>query len=752
MPSPTETRTATKSASNQSWALSDASPVAQLSVDRNGAVRGVNAAAIELLATISDYLPGDPAKLVGEPVDVLPFGKSSAEAGRTVHNIGERSLQVTVIPQADGQLLVLDDISNGVAKDDELIKLRAMLEQVPTNVMLVDRDLNLTYLNKKSIEALTSLQEYLPVPVSELIGTSIDIFHKNPAHQRGLLGSTANLPHKAIIALGPEKMELSISAIHDASGEYVAAMATWDIVTERLEFESNIKGQLDAISKAQAVIEFNPDGTIITANDNFLGALGYSLGEIQGQHHRMFVESDYAASPAYAALWNSLRAGQYQAGEFKRLKKDGSEIWIQASYNPIVDVDGNTFKVVKYATDITEMVASRADFAGQLAAISKSQAVIEFNVDGTIIIANQNFLVTLGYSLGEIQGQHHRMFVEPAYATSAEYSAFWASLRAGEYQAGEFKRIGKQGQEIFIQASYNPILDEEGRVMKVVKYATDVTAAVAARTRLETGIVDMLAVVEQLVSSSAQLGSVSLEMGSSAEESAAQANVVAAAAEEVSANVSTVASATEQMTASIREIASNSSNAASVAERAVEVAQDTNATAAKLGESSTEIGQIVKVITSIAQQTNLLALNATIEAARAGEVGKGFAVVANEVKELAKATARATEDISQKIEAIQTDTGSVVTAIDDISGIIGQISDIQSTIASAVEEQAATTSEIGRNVTEAARGSSEIAENITSVAEAAANTSTGAAQTSLSATEMGAIADRLRELISGLTS
>ena len=486
------------------------------------------------------------------------------------------------------------------------------------------------------------------------------------------------------------------------------------------------------------------------ANENFQNALGYTLQEIQGHHHRMFVDPAYAASPEYTAFWNALRAGEYQAGEFKRRTKQGTDIWIQASYNPIFDVDGNPFKVVKYATDITKAVIERSDFSGQLDAISKAQAVIEFDLDGNVLTANPNFQAALGYTLQEIQGHHHRMFVDPAESATPEYTAFWNALRAGEYQAGEFKRRTKQGTDIWIQASYNPIYDPDGKVYKVVKYATDITPTVESRQRLETGVREMLSVVEQLVGSSAQLSDVSQEMGATAEESSAQANVVAAAAEQVSANVSTVASATEEMTASIREIAANSTNAASVAGRAVEVAQDTNATAAKLGESSAEIGQIVKVITSIAQQTNLLALNATIEAARAGEVGKGFAVVANEVKELAKATARATEDISQKIETIQTDTGSVVSAIDDISEIIGQISDIQSTIASAVEEQAATTSEIGRNVTEAARGSSEIAENITSVAEAAASTSTGAAQTSMSATEMSGIADRLRELINGL--
>src|ERR1700693_3400734 len=233
--------------------------------------------------------------------------------------------------------------------------------------------------------------------------------------------------------------------------------------------------QVEAISKSQAVIEFNPDGTIVTANENFLKTLGYSLGEIQGKHHGMFVEPAMRDSAAYREFWAKLNRGEFQAAEYKRVGKGGKEVWIQASYNPMLDRNGKVFKVIKFATDITATKLGNMEDAGMIAAIGRAQAVIAFNLDGTIIAANENFLKTLGYSLGEIQGKHHSMFVEPATRDSAAYREFWASLNRGEYQSAEYKRIGKGGKEVWILASYNPLLDEKGKPFKVEKFATDVT-------------------------------------------------------------------------------------------------------------------------------------------------------------------------------------------------------------------------------------------------------------------------------------
>jgi len=238
---------------------------------------------------------------------------------------------------------------------------------------------------------------------------------------------------------------------------------------------------VEAIGKSQAVIEFELDGTIITANENFLSVLGYDLNEVQGKHHSMFVDPATAAGTEYKAFWAALGRGEYQAAEYKRIGKSGKEIWIQATYNPIFDRDGKPFKVVKFATDITQSSLQNAERAGQIEAIGKSQAVIEFELDGTIIIANENFLSVLGYDLNEVQGKHHSMFVDPVMAAGAEYKAFWAALGRGEYQAAEYKRIGKGGKEVWIQASYNPILNREGEPFKVVKFATDITEQVKSR-------------------------------------------------------------------------------------------------------------------------------------------------------------------------------------------------------------------------------------------------------------------------------
>jgi methyl-accepting chemotaxis protein len=392
-------------------------------------------------------------------------------------------------------------------------------------------------------------------------------------------------------------------------------------------------------------------------------------------------------------------------------------------------------------------VNEMAEMLRQVAEINKSQAIIEFKPDGSIVTANARFLYTMGYSLDELRGQHHRLFVEPALANSPEYQEFWARLGRGEVATGEFKRIGKGGKEVWLQATYNPIQDRAGHLLKVIKTAADVTEQVKLRLDIQRVLKEVGKSSTALAGAASQLTAVSQHMASTAEETAAQAGVASAAAEQVSRNVTTVAAGAEEMGASIREIAKSAHDAAKVATTAVKVADRTNTTVAKLGESSAEIGNVIKVITSIAQQTNLLALNATIEAARAGEAGKGFAVVANEVKELAKETAKATEDISHKIEAIQADTKGAVGAIEQIGKIINEINDIQNTIASAVEEQTATTGEISRNVAEAARGSSEIAANVTGVAQAARNTTTGASDTKKAADNLSKLATDLQALV-----
>ena len=245
-------------------------------------------------------------------------------------------------------------------------------------------------------------------------------------------------------------------------------------------------GRIAAIGRAQAVIEFDLDGTIISANDLFLAAVGYSLAEIKGKHHSMFVASGERDSSAYREFWASLNRGEFQSAEYKRFGKGGKEVWILASYNPILDDTGKPFKVVKFASDVSAQKLKTADFEGQIEAIGKSQAVIEFDMEGMVLNANANFLGALGYSLGEIRGRHHSLFVPPDQRDSEAYRAFWANLKRGEFQSGEFRRLGKGGREVWIQASYNPIRDLNGKPYKVVKYAADTTAQVVARKKSET--------------------------------------------------------------------------------------------------------------------------------------------------------------------------------------------------------------------------------------------------------------------------
>ncbi|MFO0902044.1 MAG: PAS domain-containing methyl-accepting chemotaxis protein [Pirellulales bacterium] len=619
---------------------------------------------------------------------------------------------------------------------------------VQVNLFVCDLDLKIVFANdraRKTLETLhDALQQLFRVDVHELVGLSIHRFHKDPQHVERILKDPSALPRNAEFKLGPIVLETRINRLEDVNGQLVGYVVAWEDVTRQRVLELEYQGQIEAIKRSQAVAEYDLAGNLIDANSIFLKTVGYSIEELRGRSHGLLVDESTRDSAEYRELWQRLNRGEFVTGDFRRTAKGGREVYFHGAYIPLVDNIGQPQKFVKIASDVTESRLRHADYEGQVAAIRRVQAVVEFTLDGTITDANDIFLQTLGYRREEVIGRHHSLFVDSNDSASSAYRQFWSDLAAGREKTGRFRRIAKSGGEIWIQGSYFPILDYAGRPFKIVKYASDVTQLKHVETSLES-------TVHTLASSAQELTTVSQQMASNSEETSAQANVVSAAAEQVSRNVGTVASAAEEMGASIKEIAKNANDAARVATSAVKVAEKTNAIVTKLGESSTEIGNVVKVITSIAQQTNLLALNATIEAARAGEAGKGFAVVANEVKELAKQTAKATEDIGGRIFTIQSDTKSAVDAISQIGAIIGQIHDIQSSIASAVEEQTATTSEITRSVTEAALGTREIAQNVLGVAEAARCTTEGAAQTKSSADELARLASELQQLVARLT-
>ena len=470
---------------------------------------------------------------------------------------------------------------------------------------------------------------------------------------------------------------------------------------------NNEAAKMAALNKVQAIIEFDLEGTILTANDNFLKAMGYDLDEITGRKHAIFLDPAYRDSPDYRHFWDELRAGKFQRAEFRRIGKNGKEIWIQASYNPLLDRRGKPYKIVKFAIDVTAEKLRAADMAGQVAALNKAQAVIEFDLDGRVISANRNFLDALGYRLEEIEGRHHRLFVDAAERETPAYRRFWQALGRGEFQAGQYRRIGKGGRDVWIQACYNPILDMNGRPFKVVKFATDVTAQVLEQQRRAT--------IQKTID--ADLAGIGEAVASTMHE----ATEAASAANQASGNVQAVAAGAEELSASVSEISRQVSHAREISARAVEQAGRTNEIVSGLSTAAQRIGDVVQLITNIAAQTNLLALNATIEAARAGEAGKGFAVVATEVKSLASQTAKATEEIGAHIGSVQTSTVGAVAAIDQMGSTIKSLNEISTAIAAAVEEQTAVTSEVSANMRGASQGVEAISLSMTAIARSTAD-------------------------------
>ncbi len=379
----------------------------------------------------------------------------------------------------------------------------------------------------------------------------------------------------------------------------------------------------------------------------------------------------------------------------------------------MLDENGQPVKVVKFATDITAQRLKQAEDEEQLKALQRSQGVIEFSLTGDIIDVNDNFLKMLGYGRDQVVGRHHSMFVDKSYRASPAYNAFWAKLGQGTYDSGQYKRLTKDGREVWIQASYNPVLDINGKPFKVVKYVTaDITDQVSMVVRTKS-------VANTVASAATNVRSTAQAVTNTAADTTHQAAAVSAAARQASANVQTVASASEELAASVAEISRQIVGSSNVTRQAVEEATTANSLFGDLSEAALRIGDIMKLIRDIAGQTNLLALNATIEAARAGQAGRGFAVVASEVKALANQTAKATEDIGAQIDAMQAATNNSVEAVRNVSQTIGKSAEITAIIASAVEEQRAATDEISRSAVQAAEGTEDVTTNIAGVSQGA---------------------------------
>ncbi len=537
---------------------------------------------------------------------------------------------------------------------------------------------------------------------------------------------------------------------------------------------------LEAINRSQAVIEFSPDGRILTANKNFLDAMGYSLEEIEGQHHEMFVDPQTRESVEYRSFWTRLAAGENYSTQCKRIRKGGKPIWLQASYNPVRDRTGKVRKVIKLATDITEQKERAADFDGQMAAIDKAQAVISFDLDGKILSANRNFLSAVGYRLEEIVGQHHRMFVDPVEQEGAEYKEFWARLRRGEHFARQYRRLAKGGREIWIQATYNPILDPDGKPYKVVKFATDITEQVKAARLMEVAVRDMVKVVEatkqndltariSLADAPGEVGALAAGVNElldtlsmlitsvrdASVEAAAAANTIlgdsgdlAARTEQQAASLEETAATAEQLAASVkataqasREAVDHAVEARDVASRGGQIVGQAVDAMGRIEQASTKITEITAVIEEIAFQTNLLALNAAVEAARAGDAGKGFAVVAAEVRTLAQRSSEAAKDIGGLISS------SVVQVADGVK-LVREAGQTLDRIVGASSRVAATVNEISAATREQASGIEEMTQAVAHMDEI---TQKNAAIADRSSASAHSLADRIDRL-TGMTS
>jgi methyl-accepting chemotaxis protein len=582
--------------------------------------------------------------------------------------------------------------------------------------------------------------------------------------------------------------------VFDKNGKVTKVIKLANDITETKIRNADFKGQLEAISKSQAVIEFNMDGTIIQANENLLKVMGYSLQEIKGQHHSMFVDLAYSKSSAYREFWAKLNRGEFITEEFKRIGKGGREIWIQASYNPILDLNNKPFKVVKFASDITEQKLKNIDYQGQLDAIGRSNAVVEFDMDGNVIFANDNFIKTLGYSsLNEIKGKHHRTFVSPEYGRSSEYRNFWETLNRGEFFVGTYTRINKRGEEVFIQASYNPIKDAEGKPYKVVKYALDMTEVIRVIKAMSKGDLSMRCdttadnggLTAEINKTLDNLNSVLSNISQGSDVVAMSSDLLQKKADDMKRNTTEVATAISQMAKGAQDQASRTDESSKLISHVMTSSNDMekkanfiNKTAEKGLESSNqgmktvkvlvnnmngikesagqtsqsievltkrteEIGRTLKVITDIASQTNLLALNAAIEAARAGDAGRGFAVVAEEIRKLAEDSRKSAVEIEKIIGDVQKDTQAAGKAIETMESSVkeGNKSSIEAEvifqeIAKSSEETFNASKEIQAATSTQKDSISTVVKNIEQIVVVSEETAAGTQQVASSSQQM----------------
>lgn len=749
-----------------------AQTLAVLELDVNGLIVAANTMVCRLLGYSLEELLGKPLAQFVAPSS--PAAASFADTWAGAQRGDERTGVGTWVSKSGNALTIrwyfqpirstrgevtsvlatVQDVTTQLHDQTELKTLRGAFNGAESAMMTVDRDFNVTFVNKRALDLLksheTTFRQIWPSFNSDkIVGSNIDMFHKVPSHQRKLVEDPARLPYRTDIQVGPFKFALCVTAARDEQGNYIGNTLEWGDVTDARLRDLENQVQVDALSRTQAVIEFSCDGTILKVNENFEKAVGYKLDEIKGKHHSIFVDPTYGSSPEYRQFWSDLREGKAHQDRFLRFGKNGKHVWIQAMYFPIPDTTGKVYKVIKFATDITELVHQEglnADYCAQLQAVGRSQAVIEFMTDGTVVTANENFQRALGYTLDEIKGRHHSMFVDSAYSNSQEYRQFWNDLRDGKPQIAQFQRFGKGGREVWIQAMYAPIADVTGKIVKVVKFATDISdikrmeREAAARQEQEVQIaretsrkVDIIltavnAVAEgnfeitipdlgtdavgQVASALRQavdamrdamvaVRTVSATVATAANELSSASQEISGGAQEQASSLEETASSLEEITSTVKQNTDNAQQARQlatssrdIAEKGGRVVGDAVEAMNAINHSSKKIADIITTIDEIAFQTNLLALNAAVEAARAGEQGRGFAVVAAEVRNLAQRSASAAKEIKTLIQdsvrKVENGTDLVNKSgqtLEEIVNSVKRVTDIVTEIAAASKEQ-----------------------------------------------------------------